>query len=73
MTAIGMVVFTASAGFAVIVVSTILVIIGVSQEERCRTMARQCAPTIPALLARRVLGVRLRPPEKSDEYANFRQ
>jgi hypothetical protein len=72
MTAIGVIVFAGSAGFAVIVVGTILVIIGVSQEERCRTMARRCSPTIPALLARRVLGIRLRPPEKSDEYANFR-
>lgn len=48
--------FAVAAGFAVVVMATILVIIGVRQEERRGTLARKRPPTIPALLARRVLG-----------------
>jgi hypothetical protein len=48
--------FVVAAGFAVIVVATILVIVGVRQEERHRTIAGQGPPTIMALLARRILG-----------------
>jgi hypothetical protein len=59
-------VFVVAAAFALIVVVTILVIIGVHQEERYQTFVRRGEhdrilvhggpPTIPALLARRVLG-----------------
>jgi hypothetical protein len=56
MAAIEPVLFVTAAGFAVVVVATILVIIGVHQEERRGTLARRPPPTIPALLARRVLG-----------------
>jgi hypothetical protein len=59
MAAIEVIVFVGFAGSAVILAATILVIIGVSQEERRRTMARHRPPTIPALLARRVLGTYL--------------
>lgn len=48
--------FAVSAGFAVIVAATMLAIIGVRQEERCGSLTQQRPPTIPALLARRVLG-----------------
>jgi hypothetical protein len=56
MAAIDMLVFVTAAGFAVVVTATILVIIGVHQEERRGTLARKPPPTIPALLARRILG-----------------
>jgi hypothetical protein len=62
MAAVEAIVFAGAAGFAVIVVATILVIIGVRQEQRVmeregrQTFARQEPPTILALLARRVLG-----------------
>ena len=49
--------FAVAAGFALIVVATILVIIGIHQEERQRTIIRgRRPPTVCALLARRVLG-----------------
>jgi hypothetical protein len=51
-----------SAAFAVIVIAIILVVIGVRQEEHRSTPARQHPPTIPALLARSVLGTYVRPP-----------
>jgi predicted membrane metal-binding protein len=45
------------AGFALILVATIIVIIGVHQEEAAKTAVRGLRPpTICALLARRVLG-----------------
>jgi hypothetical protein len=57
MAAIEAIVFVTAAGFAVIVVATILVIIGIHQEERCKTILRgRRPPTVCALLARRVLG-----------------
>jgi hypothetical protein len=62
MAAIEVIVFAGAAGFAVIVVATILVIIGVRQEQAVlekegrRTFAHHEPPTILALLARRVLG-----------------
>ncbi|MGH3402429.1 MAG: hypothetical protein ACRDRJ_07960 [Streptosporangiaceae bacterium] len=62
MAAIEAIVFAGAAGFAVIVVATILVIIGVHQEQRVldregrQTFAHHEPPTILALLARRVLG-----------------
>jgi hypothetical protein len=43
-----------AAGFAV-AAATVLVIIGVRQEERRGTIENKRAPSIPALLARRVL------------------
>jgi len=62
MAAIEVIVFAGAAGFAVIVVATVLVIIGVRQEQAVleregrRTFAHHEPPTILALLARRVLG-----------------
>lgn len=56
MVAIEAIVFATAAGVAVIVIATILVIIGVHQEERRKTLAHGDPPTVPALLARRVLG-----------------
>lgn len=62
MAAIEAIVFAGAAGFAVIVIATVLVIIGVRQEQRVmeredrQAFAHQEPPTILALLARRVLG-----------------
>jgi hypothetical protein len=57
MAAIEAIVFATAAGFAVIVIATILVIIGVHQEERHNTFLRGDPPPTPcALLARWVLG-----------------
>jgi len=70
MPAIYLVLFATAAGTAVVVVATILVIIGVHQEERRGTLARRPPPTIPALLARRVLGahVQLLPLDRPGEH-----
>jgi hypothetical protein len=57
MAAIYVLLFITAAGFAVIVIATILVIIGVRQEERYNTFLRgDPPPTTCALLARWVLG-----------------
>jgi hypothetical protein len=62
MAAIEIIVFAGAAGFGVIVVATVLVIIGVRQEQALmeregrRPFAHHEPPTILALLARRVLG-----------------
>jgi hypothetical protein len=56
MAAVDALLFAVAAGFTVIVMATILVIVGVRQEERHRTIADQGPPTILALLARRILG-----------------
>jgi hypothetical protein len=62
MAAIEIVIFAGTAGFGVIVVATVLVIIGVRQEQAVmrregrRPFAHHEPPTILALLARRVLG-----------------
>jgi hypothetical protein len=56
MAAIEAIVFATAAGFAVIAAATIVVIIGVHQEERLETLAHGRPPTVPALLARRVIG-----------------
>jgi hypothetical protein len=56
MAAIEAIVFAGAAGFAVIAAATILVIIGVRQEERRWTLTDSTPPTIAALLARRILG-----------------
>ena len=60
--AIEVLVFAGAAGFTIIIVATVLVIIGVRQEQAVldregrRTFAHHEPPTILALLARRVLG-----------------
>ncbi|HEU5419263.1 MAG TPA: hypothetical protein VFV41_16345 [Streptosporangiaceae bacterium] len=57
MAAIEAMLFAVAAGFAVIVVATILVIIGIRQEERRKTiLGGHVPPTACALLARRILG-----------------
>jgi hypothetical protein len=64
MAAIDALLFATAAGFAAIAATTALVIIGVRQEERRQTIASPRPPTIPALLARRVLGAYIHlPPE----------
>lgn len=64
MAAIEAIVFAGAAGFAVIIVFTVLVIIGVRQEEREKTLLYG-PPTIPALLARVILSahITIRPEE----------
>ena len=56
MDAIEAIIFAGGAGFAIVVVATIAVIIGVGQEERLGTLAGQHPPTVLALLARLVVG-----------------
>jgi hypothetical protein len=56
MAALGVIVFAAGAGFAVVIVITIMVIIGIHQEERYMSLWDKNAPTAMALLARIVLG-----------------
>jgi hypothetical protein len=71
MLAIEAIVFAGSAGLALVAIATILVIIGVRHEERLQTLARQRPPTVPAALARRVLGTPVRlPPEEHDQHEN---
>lgn len=60
MAVIAALVFATAAGFAAIAAATILVIIGARQEERHQTITHMRPPTIPALLARRVLGAYVR-------------
>jgi hypothetical protein len=56
MAAIEVIIFAAAAGFAFAVVITIVVIIGVRQEERYLTLTNRTAPGAIAQLARIVLG-----------------
>ena len=56
MAAIDAIVFAAAAGFAFILVITIIVILGVRQEERYLTLADKNAPGAMAQLARLILG-----------------
>jgi hypothetical protein len=56
MAAIEAIVFAAAAGFAVVVLVVITVIIGIRQEERDWTLNSGKAPTLPAQIARIVLG-----------------
>ena len=60
MTAIDAIIFAGVAGFAFVVVITIIVIIGVRQEERYLTLANRNAPSAMAQLTRLVLGRYLR-------------
>jgi hypothetical protein len=53
---IAAIVFAAGAGFAFVVVISVVVIIGVRQEERYLTFEDRTAPGAAALLARIVLG-----------------
>lgn len=70
MDAIEAIAFAAGAGFAIVVVATVLVIIGASQEDRLGTLTSRHPPSVPALLARLVLRTYVRlPMEDSDENA----
>lgn len=61
----------AGAGFAIVVVATVLVIIGVSHEERHGTLTSRQPPSVPALLARLLLRTYVRlPMEEGDESAS---
>jgi hypothetical protein len=62
MAVIEAIVFAGAAGFAVIVIMTVLVIVGVRQEEQRWTLADCGPPTIAALLARRILRTHTRLP-----------
>jgi hypothetical protein len=56
MAAIEVIVFAVAAGFAFVIVVTIVVIIGVRREERYLTLTNKTAPGAIAQLARIVLG-----------------
>lgn len=56
MAAIEAIIFVAAAGFMFVVVITIIVIVGVRQEERYLTLEHRTAPSATAQLARLVLG-----------------
>jgi hypothetical protein len=60
MTAIDAIIIAAAAGFALVVVITAVVIIGIRQEERYLTLANKNAPSAMAQLTRIVLGNYLR-------------
>jgi hypothetical protein len=60
MTVIYILLFVTAAGFAVILIATILVIIGVRQEERYKTLAHCAPPSAAAMMARFVLGTYIR-------------
>jgi hypothetical protein len=60
MAAIDAIVFAVAAGFAFAVLITVIVIIGVHQEERRLTLTRSTPPGIMARLARIVLGWNVR-------------
>jgi hypothetical protein len=61
MATVYVVLFVVAAGVTAVVAATVVVVIGVHQDERHGAIAHQCRRTIPALLARRVLGVYLLP------------
>jgi hypothetical protein len=56
MAAVSALLFATAAGVTVVIAATALVIAGVRDEEKRGTIADKRPPTIPALLARRVLG-----------------
>jgi hypothetical protein len=56
MAALGAIIFVAGAGFGLVVVVTIVVIIGIRQEERYMTLENRSAPGAMAQLARVILG-----------------
>jgi hypothetical protein len=56
MAAIDVIVFVAAAGFTAVIAMTIVVIVGIHQEERYLTLTNKNAPGIAAQLARIVLG-----------------
>jgi hypothetical protein len=60
MAAIDAIVFAVAAGFAFAVLITVVVIIGVHQEERRLTLTRRTPPGVMARLARIVLGWNVR-------------
>jgi hypothetical protein len=64
---IGVVVVIAAAGLLVILAVVLLVTIGVHQEERRLTFARQRGPTAAARVARLIVGRYVRPAEPEPE------
>ncbi len=56
MAALFVIIFAVAAGFAFVVVMTVIVIIGVQQEERYMTLEHKTAPGSMAQLARIILG-----------------
>jgi hypothetical protein len=71
MEAIEAIALAGGAGFAIVVVATIVVIIGVRHEEHLGTLTRQHPPTIPALLARLVLRTHIRLPTGQHNEQDF--
>ncbi|HYK68717.1 MAG TPA: hypothetical protein VEV45_12275 [Streptosporangiaceae bacterium] len=63
MVVVAVVAVVAAVGFGLILAVVLLVIIGVHQEERRLTFARQRAPTPAARLARLIVGRYVRPVE----------
>lgn len=71
MAAIEAIVFVAAAGFAFILVITVIVVIGIRQEERYQTLEHRTAPSAVAQLARIVLGRYVRSEnDDSSEYGH---
>jgi hypothetical protein len=68
MDAIEAIAFAGGAGFAVVVVATIVVIIGVAHEEHAKTLTGRHPPSVPALLARIVLGTYIRLPAREHNH-----
>lgn len=60
MAAIDTIIFAGAAGFTLMIVVTIIVIVGVHREERYMTLGNRAAPGAVARLARVVLGRYLR-------------
>jgi hypothetical protein len=56
MAVIDALIFAGAAGFALVIVITIIVIVGIHREERYHTLANRTAPGAMAQLARLVLG-----------------
>jgi hypothetical protein len=56
MAAIDALIFAGAAGFALVVVITVIVIVGVHQEERHQSLANRTAPGAVAQIARLILG-----------------
>jgi hypothetical protein len=72
MLVIAVVAVIAAAGFILVVAAAVLVTIGVRQEERLLTFARQRGPTAIARLARRIVGRYVRPAEPEPRPASER-
>ncbi len=71
MAAIELVVFAVAAGFAFVAVISVIVIVGVRQEERYLTLTHRNAPSAIAQLARLVLGRYVRKEGDRKRYRSY--